>query len=94
MEYSKKMTTYPTVNSVYYNIIVYETYPVGSKKLLSLGVEPRISTLLVWRLTNLAIKAVIFENVIEKVRKRFLIKLDLSLLIYIIKAWFHLQSEV
>ena len=25
--------------------------------MLSLGVEPRISTLLVWRLTNLAIKA-------------------------------------
>ena len=33
----------------------------GAKKrevVLSLGVEPRISTLLVWRLTNLAIKAV------------------------------------
>ena len=56
------MTTYPTVNSVYYNIIVYETYPVGSKKLLSLGVEPRISTLLVWRLTNLAIKATFFKK--------------------------------
>ena len=51
------------------------------------GSKPTVITTTLYNLKK-------YTSVIEKVRKRFLIKLDLSLLIYIIKAWFPLQSEV
>ena len=59
------------------------------------GIEPMTSSLQGKRATNCATCPNNYVGYVkEKVRKTFLTNLGLSLLIYIIKAWFHLPSEV